>query len=222
MKLSGIENCIFDVNGVLIDSNAANAQAMAQAFTDDSQLQQSIIELYLKLTGIDRGSKIRRIQEDLIRRPFEEGEFDLRWQRFKKIASVSMLNALPTPGCREVLYELDRRNITRIALSNTPIAELKTCLSVHNLESLLDVIKGGGDWSKSESLIHLLNDRQLNPKRCIFIGDGKGDLAAAKHAGVFFAAIDPGVGEFDSVTGFDGPFTDLSHWGREVLSIEIK
>ena len=47
--------CIFDVNGVLIDSNLANAQAMAQAFTDDPILRERIAKFYLTLTGIDRG-----------------------------------------------------------------------------------------------------------------------------------------------------------------------
>ena len=58
--------CIFDVNGVLIDSNLANARAMAQAFTDDPILQERIAQLYLTLTGIDRGTKIRKIQEQMI------------------------------------------------------------------------------------------------------------------------------------------------------------
>ena len=59
MDLLKIKVCVFDVNGVLIDSNSANAQAMAQAFTDQPLLQQKIAELYQGLTGIDRGSKIR-------------------------------------------------------------------------------------------------------------------------------------------------------------------
>ena len=59
MDLSRIKVCIFDVNGVLIDSNLANARAMAEAFTEDPALQERIAELYLTLTGIDRGSKIQ-------------------------------------------------------------------------------------------------------------------------------------------------------------------
>ncbi len=71
MDLSTIKVCIFDVNGVLIDSNRANARAMARSFTDDPATLHLIEELYLELTGIDRGSKIRIIQERVMRRPFE-------------------------------------------------------------------------------------------------------------------------------------------------------
>ena len=220
MKLTEIKFIIFDVNGVLIDSNLANAEAMARAFTDDSDLQQRIAEFYLKLTGIDRGSKIRRIQEAVISHPFKKDEFELRWQRFKNLGGASMLKAPLMPGCKEILDELGRRNIARIALSNTPFEELRKCLSAHELETRLDLIRGGGDWSKSESLARLLEEFRYNHDECLFIGDGKGDLAAAKQAGISFVAIDPGTGEFDGETGFDGPYTNLDHFGQEILHIK--
>lgn len=80
MNLSKIKVCIFDVNGVLIDSNLANARAMGLAFTDDPQMQEQIAAFYLTLTGIDRGEKIRRVQSQIIQKPFAENEFELRWK----------------------------------------------------------------------------------------------------------------------------------------------
>ncbi len=219
MDLTKIKLCIFDVNGVLIDSNLANAQAMGQAFTDDPVLQQRIAGLYLKLTGIDRGSKIRIIQEQVIGRPFKEKEFELRWEKVKDLVHFSMTKAPLIKGCKEVLTELGKKNITRVALSNTPIVELEGILAAHNLETLLDLIRGGGDWPKSESLGRLLQEFQFEPDKCLFIGDGKGDLAAARHAGVSFVAIDPGTGEFDDEDGFDGPYKNLADWSQKVLPI---
>jgi phosphoglycolate phosphatase-like HAD superfamily hydrolase len=204
--------CIFDVNGVLIDSNLANAQAMAQAFTDDPILQDRIVQKYLTLTGIDRGTKIRTIQQQVIGRPFQEKEFELRWERFKTLGRDCMRRAPLIPGCKEVLIELGRRQITRVALSNTPVTELRDILASHGLESLLDLIRGGGDWPKAESLARLLHERRMEPDTCLFFGDGKGDLAAAKQAGVAFVAIDPGTDEFAGVEGFWGPYRSLAEW----------
>jgi phosphoglycolate phosphatase-like HAD superfamily hydrolase len=218
MNLSEIKVCIFDVNGVLIDSNLANAQAMGQAFTDDPSLHERIAELYLTLTGVDRGSKIRTIQERVVGRPFEEKEFELRWERFKDLAHTSMMKAPLLPGCKEVLVALGKVNINRVALSNTPVDELQEILSAHELESFLDVIRGGGDWPKSESLVRLLDEFQFEHDRFLFFGDGRRDLAAAKHAGVPFIAIDPSTGEFDDEEGFDGPYKSLAEWGLEVLA----
>jgi phosphoglycolate phosphatase-like HAD superfamily hydrolase len=219
MDLSKTPICIFDVNGVLIESNLANAQAMGEAFTDDPTLRNQIVELYLKLTGIDRGSKIRIIQEQVMKRPFQKKEFELRWERVKDLVYVSMTKAPLIKGCREVLTELGKRKITRVALSNTPRAELQEILSAQNLESSLDFIRGGGDWPKSESLGRLLREFQFEPRKCLFMGDGKGDLAAARSAGVAFVAIDPGTGEFDDEDGFDGPYRNLLDWGQKVLGM---
>jgi phosphoglycolate phosphatase-like HAD superfamily hydrolase len=210
---------IFDVNGVLIDSNFANAQAMAQAFTDDPMLQGRIAEKYLALTGIDRGTKIRTIQQQVIGRPFKEKEFELRWERFKTLGSACMRQAPLIRGCKEVLVELGSRQITRVALSNTPVAELRDVLASHGLEPLLDFIRGGGDWPKAESLVRLLEECRFEPDRCLFFGDGKGDLAAAEKASVAFVAIDPGTGEFTAEEGFTGPYRDLAEWGEKVLEM---
>ena len=167
--------CIFDVNGVLIDSNLANARAMAQAFTDYPVLQHRIAELYLKLTGIDRGSKIRIIQEQMIGRSFNEKEFEQLWEKVKNLTHLSMLKASLLKGCKEVLTELGKLKIIRVALSNTPLVELQHILVAHHLESLLEIIRGGGDWPKSESLVRLVSEFQFDPGKCVFIGDGKGD-----------------------------------------------
>lgn len=220
MEIAEIKVCIFDVNGVLIESNVANAQAMGEAFTDDPLLRKKIVDLYLKLTGIDRGSKIRIIQEKVMKRPFEEREFERRWERVRDLARMSMTKAPLVKGCRGVLTELGNRKMTRVALSNTPRAELEEILSAQNLESFLDFIRGGGDWPKSESLGRLLREFQLEPRKCLFMGDGKGDLAAARSAGVPFVAIDPGTGEFDGEEGFDGPYKNLANWGQRVLGLE--
>lgn len=220
MDFSGIEVCIFDVNGVLIDSNTANATAMARSFTEDPVLGRRIAEFYLGLTGIDRGEKIRLIQRHIIGRPFDEKEFNLRWDNFGKFGRRSMFEAPPTPRSREVLAELGVRGMRRIALSNTPVTELRDVLTAHGFDTVLDLIRGGGDWPKSESLVRLLLEQHLEPAKCCFIGDGKGDLAAARHADVAFAAIDPGLGEFDGESGFSGPYRNLVDWSRRTFGFD--
>ena len=222
MEITNIKVCIFDVNGVLIESNLANAQAMGEAFTEDPALHKQIVDLYLKLTGIDRGSKIRLIQEQVMKRPCQEKEFERRWERVRDLVHASMTQAPLIKGCKEVLTELGKRKIMRFALSNTPRSELQEILSTQNLESFLDFIRGGGDWPKSESLGRLLREFQFDPHTCLFMGDGKGDLAAAKSAGVPFVAIDPGTGEFDDEEGFDGPYKNLLDWGQRALGMRSR
>jgi phosphoglycolate phosphatase-like HAD superfamily hydrolase len=215
MDLSKVTTCIFDVNGVLIDSNLANARAMGQAFTDDPLIQEQISTFYLTLTGIDRGEKIRRVQAQIIQKSFSENEFDLRWEKLKTLTKKSMSTAPLAERCKQILEALAKRSITRVALSNTPLGELRQILAAKTLEPFLDIIRGGGNWPKTDSLKHLLGEFEFNPQACLFLGDGKGDLWAARAAGVPFVAIDPDTGEFDGQLGFNGPFTSLAEWGRQ-------
>ena len=120
-----------------------------------------------------------------------------------------------TKGCKNVLNALADRAITRVALSNTPVDELHHILAAQGLESHLDIIRGGGNWPKTESLTRLLNEFAFIPEDCLFIGDGKGDLWAARAAGVSFAAIDPNTGEFEEEKGFAGPFHTLLEWAGQ-------
>jgi phosphoglycolate phosphatase-like HAD superfamily hydrolase len=217
MDLKKIKVCIFDVNGVLIDSNPANAKAMGKAFSDDPIMQELIAEFYLTLTGIDRGSKIRKVQAHFFREPLGETAFERYWKRLKDLTRQSMTGAPLAKGCVDVLETLGKLRITRIALSNTPLVELNNILKIQKLDVLLDVIRGGGDWPKTESLARLLDEFQLNPATCLFIGDGKGDLFAARYTKVPFVAIDPDTGEFDDEDGFDGPYKNLSEWAEKQL-----
>jgi phosphoglycolate phosphatase-like HAD superfamily hydrolase len=215
MNLSNVKTCIFDVNGVLIDSNMANARAMGSAFSDDPMVQEQIAAFYLTLTGIDRGEKIRRVQSNIIQRPFGEDEFEDLWEKLKTLTQTSMGTAPLAKGCKNILVALARRGITRMALSNTPLDELRRILAAQGLDSHLDIIRGGGNWPKTESLKRLVREFELRPEYCLFIGDGKGDLWATRAAGVPFAAIDPDTGEFENEHGFFGPFHTLLDWAEQ-------
>jgi phosphoglycolate phosphatase-like HAD superfamily hydrolase len=216
MDLSKLSVCIFDVNGVLIDSNLANARAMGEAFSDDTLTQQKIAAFYLTLPVIDRGEKIRRVQDRIIQRPFSENEFDIIWEKLKMLTKQAMGTAHLVPGCKSILNTMAERRITRVALSNTPLNELNNILTVQTLDTFLDIVRGGGNWPKIESLKRLLEEFEFNRNTCLFIGDGKGDLWAARAAGVRFVAIDPNTGEFNEEHGFDGPYENLAVWGRKI------
>lgn len=219
MDLKRIKVCIFDVNGVLIDSNLANAKAMGKAFSDDPVMQDRIAEFYLTLTGIDRGSKIRKVQAHFFGEPLGENEFVLCWKRLIELTRKAMTGAPLSEECAEVLTFLGRLKIIRTALSNTPLSELNEILKAQKLDLLLDIIRGGGDWPKTESLVRFLDEFKFDPATCVFIGDGKGDLSAARYTRVPFVAIDPDTGEFEGEDGFDGPYKTLAEWGKKQLGL---
>jgi hypothetical protein len=36
----------------------------------------------------------------------------------------------------------------------------------------LNITRGGGDWSKAETLLRLLKDYRFEPSQCLFVGEG--------------------------------------------------
>ena len=220
MDISKITVFIFDVNGVLIDSNQGNAGAMAEALSEDPELWKRIADLYMRLGGIDRGGKIRAIHEKIFGRAPTETEFKLIWNSFRELSSRGMLAAPTGKGSREVLVELGRRGVTRVALSNTPFEQLSEILIGRGFDKLLDIVRGGGDWPKSESLKRLLEEFDFEPHRCLLLADGRGDLAAARSAGVPFVGIGGEEGEFSNETDVEGAYPDLAEWARAAIGFE--
>ena len=221
MDISRYRIFIFDVNGVLFLSNEGNARALAAAFTADETVQRRIVDLYAVMSGLDRGTKIRRVQEEVIGRPFQEGEFELRWERFKELSRDSMLMAPLGRGCREVLESLGKAGKMRAALSNTPPAQLAEVLKKRGLDALLDIVRGGGDWPKTQSLARMLDECGLSAADCLFLADGRGDLAAARGSGVDFVGINEVDDEFEGASDILGRWPDLGAWGSEQLGIQI-
>jgi phosphoglycolate phosphatase-like HAD superfamily hydrolase len=219
VEISGKRIFIFDVNGVLVLSNLGNARGLAAAFSDDPSVRERIVALYWQMGGIDRGSKIRLVQDKIIGRPFREGEFELRWERFKELSRDSMLSAPLGRGCREVLTRLGELGRTRVALSNTPPDQLADVLKRRGLDSCFDIVRGGGDWPKSESLARLLRERQFDPVDCLFLADGRGDLQAARLSGVEFVGINDVAGEFQGQEGVASIYPDLQAWGEKNLGL---
>ena len=213
---------IFDINGVLILSNVGNAWGMAEAFTDDPELRERIVELYWQMGGIDRGSKIRMVQDKIIGRPFRKGEFELRWQRFREFSSRSLMTAPLGRGCLEVLGCLGELGKVRAALSNTPLAQLEDVLNKRGLGKYFDLIRGGGDWPKSESLARLLEEQGFQAEECLFLADGRGDLEAARLSGVSFVGINEVAEEFGSREGVSAIYPDLGAWGEENLGLKLE
>lgn len=215
MDISQISVFIFDVNGVLIDSNRGNACAMAEALSEEAGLRNRVADLYMQLGGIDRGGKIRIIHERVFGRAPTESEFGRIWNSFENLSRQGMLSAPAAKGGREVLAELGRRGKIRAALSNTPFEQLSEVLAGQGFKGLLDIVRGGGDWPKSRSLERFLKEFDFHPQDCLFLADGKGDLAAARSSGVPFVGIDADRGEFNNEAGVLGVYPDLAEWARE-------
>tara|TARA_B100002051_G_scaffold271267_1_gene305651 strand:+ start:4166 stop:4942 length:777 start_codon:yes stop_codon:yes gene_type:complete len=104
----------------------------------------------------------------------------------QRLLSKPSINAL-LPGVEPFLSMLQKAGLCRAIISNDTEAGISSFLCDHGLTRLFDRC-WSADHSPSKpdplAVIHLCRDLNLNPKRCVLIGDAETDLQMASSAGV--------------------------------------
>ncbi len=209
--------CIFDLDGVLVDTakyhfiawrNLANKLGVEFSEHDNEQLK-----------GLSRDASLDYIlTKGNIEATFEERE---KWKEEKNkeyLALVLKMNEDETlPNAKELLQELKDNNI-RIALgSASKNAEL--ILDRVNIKHYFDAIIDGTKTSRSkpDPEVFLLGAKALNcePHECIVFEDALNGVKAAK-AGGFYAI---GIGEPKVLIEADQVYASLASINFKMLEL---
>lgn len=180
-----IEACIFDMDGVIVDTAKFHFQAwkrMAQLFGGDLTEEQNE-----KLKGVSRKGSLEFILEANGVEKSEKEKIELANQKnewyLELIGSLDKSELLP--GVLELIQQLDSLNIS-IALgsaSRNAITILKMMGIDHYFNTLID----GNSVEKSkpnpEVFIKGAEGMQVNPKNCIVFEDSSKGIQAAKSGG---------------------------------------
>ena len=174
---------LFDVDGTLVNSNDAHAQAWVEAFAafgitvDLTRVRRSIgmggDKLMPEVAGIEEDSPVgARISK-----------------RRGEIFKANYLPYLrPFPGAAELVAAIKARGLTAVAASSAKEDELRALLAIAGAESLLDAATSSDDAEESKpdpDIIHAaLQKAHAEPSRAVLIGDTPYDVQAASRAGV--------------------------------------
>jgi HAD superfamily hydrolase (TIGR01509 family) len=172
------EGLILDVDGTLIDSNDAHAQAFAEAL-------QVPVERVRPLIG--KGAD--KLIPELI------GRYDAALaERKKAIFKARFLPRLrPFPKCRELLSHFKGMGFRLVAASSAGKDELDDLLAVAGAQDYLDAQTDADDAEQSKpdpDIVQAALDKLgLPAARCLMIGDTPYDAEAAARAGVAFVGL---------------------------------
>jgi HAD superfamily hydrolase (TIGR01509 family) len=210
--LEGLSAILFDVDGTLVDSNAAHADAWVRAFreagidVDPAEVRVSIgmggDKLMPRVSGLDRDSP--------------RGErIAARRQEIFMVECMPLLRAFP--GARDLVIWLKRRELTVVAASSATSDELNPLLDVADVRSLLDGATSSDDAEESKpdpDIVHAALARaQVTPADAVMIGDTPYDIDAAAAAGVKTIAFRTGGWSDRQLGGamaiYDGPWDML-------------
>lgn len=198
-----IKGCIFDMDGVIVDTAEAHYQSWLE-LTSDWGFHFSREENEA-LKGVSRMKSLELIL-DLVgmkRTPSEKEELcELKNERY--LASIkSMTSSDILPGIKEILEELRSLDI-KISLGSAS-KNAKTILGLLGIEHYFDAMIDGNDLSKGkpDPQVFLLAAArlELDPSYCLVFEDAAKGVSAAHAAGMKVVGIgsEEALGEADLV-----------------------
>jgi HAD superfamily hydrolase (TIGR01509 family) len=224
-----LEAVLLDVDGTLIDSNDAHAQAWSDTLREagyeiGSEAVRPLIgmgsdKLLPTLIGIDAES--------------EDGKRLV--ERRKEIFAKEYLPAIrPFPNATQLLDRLRQDGLKLVVATSASDEELKGLLEALGDKSLLEDATSSSDADRSKpdpDIIHAAVSKSgATAAECVMLGDTPYDVEAARKGGVSIIALRCGGWGDDALVGaaeiYDDPKDLLAKYGesligRRVAAIEL-
>lgn len=199
---------LFDVDGTLVDSNDAHAQAWVRAFTehgvtvDPAKVRRCIgmggDKLMPEVSGIEddspKGSAIAKRRGEIFKREF-------------------LPKLKPFKDSDRLVAAVKQRGLTAVAASSAQKDELKALLKLAEADWLMDAATSSDDAEESKPepdiIEAALKRAKASPREAVMIGDTPYDIEAATRAGVSAIAFRSGGWSDADLAGaiaiYDGP-----------------
>jgi HAD superfamily hydrolase (TIGR01509 family) len=202
------ESVLLDVDGTLVDSNAAHAHAWAQTLAEAG----FDLELPRIRTLIGVGGD--RLVEELTGIPRDaERNAELGERRSKLFLARWIRDVRPLPGARTLVEQLRDDGFRYAIASAAKPEELEPLLEIAHLEDLVDIKTTSGDVEESKPDPEVVRAamKRLSARRetTVMVGDTPYDIEAATAAGVACIAVTSGGWQREALAGaiavFSGP-----------------
>ena len=219
-----IQGVILDVDGTLVLSNDAHAQAWVDAFAEHGYTVP--FERVRGLIGMGGDKLMPEVVPGL---NDEQAPGKAIAERRKQIFSSRYASGLqPTPGARDLLLHLQREGLRLIIASSAQAEELELLLAaaqVDDISGLLEEATTSSDAEESKpapDIVAVALDRlKLPPDQVVMLGDTPYDLRAASGCGVGLIGVRTGGFADEQLAGaraiYDDPADLLAHYADSPL-----
>ncbi|MFE2291657.1 HAD family hydrolase [Streptomyces sp. NPDC059452] len=184
---------VFDLDGVLVDSNELKAECMGEALSPLGAARVTpFLEEFRSTFGRSRREHFAAFHRDYLGRPDEGEEFERFYERYAGAYAALLRDRYPNaPLCAHadlLVKELVTRGIPLYVATGTLTGEARQVLHGHGLlDSFRDVL--GGERPKWQRLGEILEHAGLPPSAAVLVGDSRQDLLAAHRAGTSFQLV---------------------------------
>ena len=183
MDLSRVQAVLLDMDGTLVDSDAAverSWRTWAAEYPVDPGRGPLIAH------GLPALGNVRRLRPDLSE---EEAAAAARYQLELEYVDVADITA--APGARELLGELDRMGLPWAVVTSADPPLARTRLAAAGIRPALLVTIDDVRAGKPDPEGYLLAARKLgvDPRRCLVVEDAEAGVRAGQAAGAVVAAL---------------------------------
>ena len=188
--MAGYRAILFDMDGVLVDSEPLFLSAINRLLAQDGVEEISVQENEEFLIGTTIGETWRQLK---LHRPLPlpTEEYVRRYDEI--VRQVMMEELAPQPGVRELLDECNRRGLPKAVASSSLHMWVDLKLKAIGLTGAFDAVLGGDDVTrgKPEPDIYVKAAESLGvpPEECIAIEDSPIGISAAVASGAFTIAV---------------------------------
>ncbi len=211
---------LLDIDGTLLDSNAAHARAWVDAFAEHGR--EVPFDSLHGLIGMGGDKVLDKVAPGLSE---EEGEGHEITQLRKKIFLDRYIKDLkPTPGARTLVERIKAEGMKPVIATSASGEELEALLKQAGVADLIETQATSDDANQTKPdpdiIDAALEKSQSRPEESIMIGDTPYDVESAKKAGVRMIAVRCG-GHDSDLQGADAVYDDpadlVRHWNESPL-----
>jgi HAD superfamily hydrolase (TIGR01509 family) len=216
-----IKAVLFDVDGTLVDSNDAHAQAWVKAFSENGvAVDPAHVRRCIGMGGDKLMPEVSGLAEDSAK---GSAIAKRRGEIFKQ-EFLPKLNAFRDSD--RLVAAVKQRGLTAVAASSAQEDELKALLKIAGADSLMDAATSSDDAEESKpepDIIEAALERaKASPAEAVMVGDTPYDIEAATRAGVATIAFRSGGWSDADLDGaiaiYDGPRDLLARLDDSPLS----
>ena len=218
----GLQGVILDIDGTLVLSNDAHAQAWVEAFAEYGY--EVPFEKVRPLIGMGGDKVIPMMVPGLNK---YEGDGKAVSHKRKEVMINRFIPTLsPTAGARQLILHIQQAGLQTVVASSATTEELTLLFKVAQVDDLLDAetMSLDADASKPEPDIveAALEKLKMSPSQAVMIGDTPYDIEAAKQCGVGTIAVRCGGFDDnqlkDAIAIYDDPADLFAHYAESPLA----
>lgn len=218
-----LQAVILDVDGTLILSNDAHAQAWVEAFATYGY--DVPFDKVRPLIGMGGDKVIPKMVPGLNK---EEGDGKAISQKRKELMIEKFAPTLPSAnGTRELVLHMKEQGLRLVIATSATSEELSLLLKAGKVDDLLDEATTSSDAKDSKPSPDIvqaaLKKINMEPNQALMIGDTPYDIEAANKAGVNVIAVRCGGFDDtqlkDAIAIYDDPGDLLAHYNDSPLAV---